>query len=321
MKILVIGGSGFIGTELIAVLLKSGYSVSILDLRRSEVFPELCTIGDIRDLDKVRQATLDVDIIYNLAAEHADNVEPVSLYYEVNVEGSKNVITAAKENGVKRLVYTSTGALYGLDKGEVEESMIPEPFNDYGKSKLQAEEAFLKWSGESPEHHLVILRPTVIFGENNRGNVYNLFKQINSGRFAMIGNGANQKSLGYVKNIAAFMEFIIDLGPGSHLFNFTDKPDLSMKELVETTRAELGKNGRYLRMPFRLGLLLGYTFDLASLCSRKKFAISSIRVRKFCEHTILNSDRLLKTGFNPPYSLPEAIKHTIKYEFNRQVQS
>ena len=320
MKILIVGGSGFIGTEFASIILKSGHSVSILDLRRSKVYPELCTIGDIRDLDTVSQATVDVDIIYNLAAEHADNVEPVSLYYEVNVVGSKNVIAAARENGVKRLVYTSTGALYGLDKGEVEESMTPEPFNDYGKSKLQAEEAFIEWSGESPEHHLVVLRPTVIFGKNNRGNVYNLFKQINSGLFAMIGNGANQKSLGYVKNIAAFMEFIIDLDPGTHIFNFTDKPDLSMKELVETTRAELGKNGRYPRIPFWLGLLIGYTFDLASLCSGRKLAVSSIRVRKFCEHTILNSDRLLKTGFTPPYSLPEAIKHTIEYEFNRQVQ-
>ena len=138
MKILIIGGSGFIGTEFTSVLLKSGHSVSILDLRQSKAYPELCTIGDIRDLDKVRQATVDVDIVYNLAAEHADNVEPVSLYYEVNVEGSKNVITAALENGVKRLVYTSTAALYGLDKGEVDVSMIPEPFNDYGRSKLQA---------------------------------------------------------------------------------------------------------------------------------------------------------------------------------------
>ncbi len=316
MNILIIGGSGFVGTRLASVLLKAGHSVSIFDLRRSEAFPETCTVGDVRDLDKVRQATLDMDIVYNLAAEHADNVEPASLYYEVNVEGSKNVITAAKENGVKRLVFTSTAAVYGLNKGEVEESMTPEPFNDYGKSKLQAEEAFMEWSGESPNHHLVILRPTVLIGENNRGNVYNLLKQINDGPFAMIGNGANQKSLGYVKNIAAFLAFVTDLAPGPHIFNFTDKPDLSMKELVETAREELGKKGHYLKIPFWLGLLIGVLFDFVSLCTRKQFAISAIRVRKFCEHTILNSDRMLATGFTAPYSLPEAIKRTIQYEFN-----
>jgi GlcNAc-P-P-Und epimerase len=320
MKILIIGGSGFIGTEFTSGLLKSGYSVSILDIRESKVYPELCTIGDVRDLKTVREAMLDVDIVYNLAAEHADNVTPVSLYYEVNVGGSKNVIAAAKENGVKRLVYISTGALYGLDKGEVDESMVPEPFNDYGRSKLQAEEAFLKWSAESTEHHLVILRPTVIFGENNRGNVYNLFKQINSGFFAMIGAGANRKSLGYVKNIAVFMEHIIDLGPGAHIFNYADKPDLSMKELVEITRLELGKGGQYLRIPYWLGLLIGFTCDLASVCSRKKLPVSSIRIKKFCEHSILNCDRLLSTGFTAPYSLSEAIKRTIKYEFNGQAQ-
>jgi nucleoside-diphosphate-sugar epimerase len=320
MKILVIGGSGFIGTAFTSVLLKSGHSVSILDLRESTAYPDLCTIGDIRDLDEVRQATLDVDVVYNLAAEHADNVRPVSLYYEVNVGGSRNVIAAARENGVKRLVYISTGALYGLDVGEADEAMLPQPFNDYGRSKLQAEEAFLAWSTESPDHRLVILRPTVIFGENNRGNVYNLFRQINSGPFAMIGNGANQKSLGYVKNLAAFMEHIIDLGPGTHLFNYADKPDLSMKELVEATRSELGKNGRYLRLPVWLGLLIGYACDLASIISRKELPVSSIRVKKFCEHTILNCDRLLSIGFTAPYSLPEAIKRTVQHEFNGQAQ-
>jgi GlcNAc-P-P-Und epimerase len=320
VKILIVGGSGFIGTAFTSILIEKGHSVSILDLKQSSVYPELCTIGDVRDLDTVKAATLDVDMVYNLAAEHADNVEPISLYYEVNVEGSKNVITAARENGVKRLGYISTGALYGLDIGEVDEATIPQPFNDYGKSKLQAEEAFLAWSAESPDHRLVILRPTVIFGENNRGNVYSLFRQIKSGAFAMIGNGANQKSLGYVKNIVAFLEHIIDLGPGAHIFNFADKPDLSMKELVETARSQLGKSGRYLRIPFWLGLIIGYTYDLASVCSRKKFSISSIRVRKFCEHSILNCDRLLSTGFTAPYSLPEAIRRTIKHEFHGKGQ-
>lgn len=318
MKVLIIGGSGFIGTQLIPVLLDQGHSVSILDLRRSAAYPELCIPGDIRNRDTVRQATEGMDAVYNLAAEHADNVQPVSLYYDVNVEGSKNVIRAATEHGIRRLVFTSTAAVYGLNKGEVDESMTPEPFNDYGESKLQAEKAFLQWAAELPDRQLVILRPTVIFGEDNRGNVYNLFKQINAGLFAMIGSGDNQKALGYVKNIAAFLAFVLRLGPGAHLFNFADKPDLSMKELVTVARQELGKNGRGLRIPFSVGLLIGYAFDAMSFCTRRKFAISSIRVKKFCEHTILNGDRLATTGFTAPYSLPEAIKHTIAHEFNRQ---
>ena len=162
---------------------------------------------------------------------------------------------------------------------------------------------------------------TVIFGENNRGNVYNLLRQINSGYFAMIGNGRNQKSLGYVRNIAAFLGHIIELGPGAHLFNFSDKPDLSMNELVETARSELGKSGHYLRLPLWLGLLIGYTCDFAGLCSRKKLPISAIRVKKFCEHTILNCDRLLGTGFVAPYSLHEAIQRTLQHEFRGQAQS
>ena len=318
MNVLIIGGSGFIGTQLLPVLLQRGHSVAILDLRQSAAYPDLCTLGDVRDLNTVRRATQGMDVVYNLAAEHADNVQPVSLYYDVNVEGSKNVIRAASEHGIRRLVFTSTAAVYGLDKGEVDESMEPEPFNDYGASKLQAEKVFQKWAAKSPERRLVILRPTVIFGENNRGNVYNLFKQVNNGLFAMIGNGSNRKSVGYVKNIAAFLAFVLDLGPGVHLFNFTDKPDLSMKELVEVTRRELGKPGRCVTVPFWFGLVIGYAFDAISYCTGRKFPVSSIRVKKFCEHTILRSDRLLGTGFTAPHSLPEAVKRTIQYEFAGQ---
>lgn len=316
MKILIVGGSGFIGTELTDTLLKNKHTIVILDLRQSSRFPELCIQGDIRNLEDVIKASRGCDLIINLAAEHADNVEPVSLYYEVNEGGTKNVIAAAKANTIKKILYTSTAALYGLDKGEVFESMTPDPFNDYGNSKYQAEKALYEWAEEHAEHNLIILRPTVVFGENNRGNVYNLFCQINSNRFAMVGSGNNRKSLAYLKNITAFIDYIINhYTHGIGIYNYTDKPDLSMNELVEITRTSLQKKGLLLRFPYTIGLWIGYCFDFLSTITRKEFPISSIRIKKFCEHTTLNADKLLATGFKAPYSLAEAIDNTMKHEF------
>nr|WP_320193815.1 NAD-dependent epimerase/dehydratase family protein [uncultured Desulfobacter sp.] len=315
MKILIVGGSGFIGTELTGMLLKRGHIIVILDLKKSSQFPELCIQGDIRDLEAVIEASKECDLIINLAAEHADNVEPISLYYDVNVGGIKNVIAAAKANTIKKILFTSTAAVYGLDKGEVVETMTPDPFNDYGHSKYQAEQALLKWAEEYPESDLIILRPTVVFGENNRGNVYNLFHQIYSNRFAMVGSGRNEKSVAYLKNIVAFMDYIISKGSGVGIYNYTDKPDLSMNELVEITRASLKKKGRLLRFPYAFGLMVGYFFDLLSTITHREFPVSSIRIKKFCEHTTLNGDKLFATGFRAPYSLAEAIDNTIKYEF------
>ena len=77
---------------------------------------------------------------------------------------------------------------------------------------------------------LVIIRPTAVFGEENRGNVYNLLKQINSKNFIMIGNGKNKKSIAYVRNVADFIIFSTKLNSGIHIYNYIDKPDLTMNE-------------------------------------------------------------------------------------------
>jgi nucleoside-diphosphate-sugar epimerase len=318
MKILLIGGSGFIGTELTGILLEKGHDVSIFDLNKSKKYPKLCSIGDVRDPNAVKHATMNKDIVYFLAAEHADNVTPVSLYYDVNVGGAKNIAAAAAENNIKRLVYTSSGAVYGLDKGAVDESMTPDPFNDYGKSKLESEVVLSTWANGNKDRSLVILRPTVIFGEDNRGNVYNLFRQIKQGPFAMIGDGKNKKSLGYVKNIAAFMEYLIQFDNGIKIFNYADHPDMSMRELVSVVRKQLGKDSPPLQIPFWAGLTVGYCFDILSKGTGKKFPISSIRIKKFCEDTILKVDRLKQTGFKAPYSLSDAIRKTISHEFLKQ---
>ncbi|MDI6785874.1 MAG: NAD(P)-dependent oxidoreductase [bacterium] len=129
MNILVIGGSGFIGTRLIERLLKAGYTVRNYDKNQSETYPNLTFIGDVRDKENLSEQAKEIDVIYNLAAEHQDNVQPVSLYYDVNVKGAENVVYAAKKNEIRTIIFTSTVALYGLNKGIPSEDNLIEPFN------------------------------------------------------------------------------------------------------------------------------------------------------------------------------------------------
>lgn len=90
----------------------------------------------------------------------------------------------------------------------------------------------------------MIIRPTVIFGEQNRGNVYNLLRQIASGRFPMVGKGKNKKSMNYVENVAAFIEFCLNLEAGESLFNYFDEPAYDMNHLVLDVYKMLGKKRR-----------------------------------------------------------------------------
>jgi len=103
-----------------------------------------------------------------------------------------------------------------------------------------------------------LLVPVVIFGENNKGNVYNLISQIASNKFMMVGQGKNCKSMGYIGNIVEFLIRALDFGSGIHLFNYADKPDMTVKELVETVRSELGIADKPLmKLPYSIGMAGG----------------------------------------------------------------
>ena len=312
MNILVIGGSGFIGTRLVSVLSEAGHYVRIFDKNPSLTWPGLVTIGDVRDLPALEKNLAGIDIVYNLAAEHRDDVSPVSLYYDVNVRGAENVSAAALKNDVKKIIFTSTVAVYGLDQVNPCEKSKLAPFNHYGKSKLQAEKAFTCWASECQEHSLAIIRPVVIFGEGNRGNVYNLIKQVQSRKFMMVGSGQNRKSMAYVGNVANFLAKIADLDCGISIFNYSDKPDLTVSELVKFIKREIGENGEISRLPYAVGLLGAYCFDFLSTITRKKYAISSVRVRKFCANTSVSANEIKKIDFRPPFTIEEGLKKMIK---------
>ena len=102
MKNLIIGGSGFVGSRLIMEL-GEGNSNN-LDKNNSPFYSKITTIGDVRKLEEIIINT-DNDTIVLLAAEHRDDVSPTSLYYDVNVEGTKNVLEAMDKAGVKNLIF------------------------------------------------------------------------------------------------------------------------------------------------------------------------------------------------------------------------
>lgn len=315
VNILVTGGSGFIGTRLVDDLLKEEHIVRIFDKANSDKYPELVTIGDVRDVNALIEATKGMDVIYNLAAEHADDVTPLSLYADVNIGGAENVVAAAKANGIDRIVFTSSVAIYGLNRGEPDESFDAQPFNEYGRTKYEAEKIFLKWAEEDKGNSLVIVRPSVIFGENNRGNVYNLIKQIAGGKFLMVGNGENKKSMGYVGNIAAFLASLVNANSGVDIYNFAGKPDLTSKEIVYIVKNALNLQDNTFSLPYWIGLLGGYTFDILAKVTGKKLPISSIRIKKFTAETTVNTDKLIESGFKEPFTLEEGLQRMIRYEF------
>jgi len=317
LRLTIIGGSGFIGSVFCQKILENkNYSFEIIDKTSSIFFPKKVKIADVRSVVDLENSIQEAGCIINLAAEHRDDVTPTSLYDEVNVNGAKNVCTVARNKGVNKIIFTSSVAVYGFAPLGTNESGVINPFNQYGRSKFEAELIYKKWQSEDPKNRtLVIIRPTVVFGERNRGNVFNLLQQIASGRFLMVGDGLNRKSLAYVENVAAFLEYSISFKPGIHIYNYIDKPDFSMNKLVAHVNELLGRPCKIkFRIPYFFGINIGKLFDLVGKLLGRKFSISSIRIKKFCANSVYESE-IRKTGFIPPFNLMDAIEKTVRFEF------
>jgi nucleoside-diphosphate-sugar epimerase len=315
-RIVVLGGSGFIGTRLVTRLLRAGHDVTIGDKAESSAFPGRWTRCDVRDIDALRRIVVGADVVINLAAEHRDDVTPTRLYDDVNVEGARHVCVAATESGVRRVVFTSSVAVYGFSAAELDEDAATRPFNDYGRTKLEAEAVYEAWQRDDPGKTLVIMRPSVVFGEGNRGNVFNLVRQVASGAFVMVGEGTNRKSMAYVENVAACLEWSLTLRAGRHLFNYADKPDLDTNALVTTVRSALGRSPRPpFRLPVAAGLVAGHACDLISRVTGRKLPISAIRVKKFTQNTRIAATRIALAGFVPPVSLHEGLRRFLAADF------
>ena len=319
MKIFITGGSGFIGTHLQKVLIGAGHQVRVYDLKDSERnTSDDIVIGDVRDYDKLSNSMGGFDCVIHLAAEHADNVRPLDLYEQVNVGGAENVTKAMDANNIKKIIFTSSSAVYPLFvDGDPSEETKPEPFNPYGQSKYNAEQVLQKWYSLESGKQLMIVRPCVVFGEHNRGNIYLMLKQIYKKRFMVVGDGENLKSVNYVGNIVHFFEYILrNLGDGNYLFNYVDKPDLTTGQMISIALKSMGRNDRIkFKCPYWIGLSAGYFFDFISMLTGLKFPISSIRIKKFRVSLCFDNSRAMATGFIPPFSLEEAFRRTVEFEF------
>lgn len=315
MDIQIIGGSGFIGTSLSKLLSEKQLGFRILDLNISHVFPEKCAKVDIRNKAELNDQLKKFTVI-NLAAVHRDDVNDLNEYVSTNVEGAHLLCKVCEDKGINKIVFVSSVAVYGFAPPRTGEDGVISPYNDYGRTKADAENIYKDWRDKDPNNRsLIIVRPTVVFGEGNRGNVYNLINQINSGTFAMIGDGKNKKSMAYVENLSAFLIKCIESDEKYAVYNYVDTPDFTMNELVSFVRGKLrGSQSVGIRIPVFIGLIAGYSADFLAKLG-VKLPISSIRVKKFCASSEFSTAIAKLDGFKAPFTLQEGLDRTIEAEF------
>lgn len=308
-KILITGGSGFIGhhfhqgldhTKIINYDIQSPF----------EPKKSIYVQGNILEADKLSSQLAKVDLVLHLAATHFDFQEN---YYRTNVDGTKILLKQMTNTNVKNLVFYSSVAVYGAKNNGVTEEVTPEPNMPYGDSKYEAEKLIKAWAKEDDSRSVIIIRPAVVYGAYNFGNVFNLIKQIDSGLFLNIGDGENIKSMVYVKNLVDYtISLMKEMKPGVSIYNAIDTPNYGIFDLTSIIADKLGKKPPS-KLPLPIAKILALPFDLLNVLTGKDIIINSKRIEKFCSSTHFIPKNLEVEGVKQKVPTGDAIKETIDW--------
>ncbi len=308
VRICIPGGSGFIGRYFHEQLTAKGHEVVILDLVKPEwdIGRSAFFHGDIRDPQIVQRAVRGCDRVLNLAAAHHDFGISEATFFDVNENGARVLCEAMDKEGVREVGFYSTVAVFGSAPEPHTEEAPKQPESNYGKSKLAAERVYDAWVKKGEGRRALVIRPTVTFGPRNFANMYSLIRQVKSGKFVLVGDGSNIKSLSYVENIvdATIYLWTREQRENWGVYHFVDKPDLMSREISEQVYKSLGKSVPKLRIPLGLACLLVLPFDIVIKLTGKNLPVSSARVKKlFAMQTKFEAQKILDAGYRPKIPL------------------
>lgn len=306
------GGAGFIGRHLNKII-KDNQVINI-DLRKNNVVKNQIA-GDINNIEDIRRSIGNSDIIVHLAASHYDFEKD---YFKTNVGGTRNLLQVATEKDIRQFVFFSSVAVYGTTHKPTSESVSPKPDNDYGRSKLEAENLIQQWATEMPGRLVLIIRPAVVFGPHNYGNLFNLTRQIDKGKNFHIGHTPVVKSIVFVRNLVMATKFLIENPLNEvNIYNYVDEPQLTNKEISTVISETLGKH-KPKTIPLFLALLAGNFFDVISFITKREMTISANRIKKYCTASHFLPNNINLTNFKPQFNTIEGLVETTKwYNENR----
>jgi len=308
-KVLVTGATGFIGCHLCAELSVSGFSVRAIyrGVAPEKGGVEWYRVPGVGPETDWAGALEGVEVVVHLAAvAHRIGISDEQLrdaYLEVNVEGTRYLAREiARHSSVRRLVFISSiGARISAEMERHE--------SEYGRSKWLAEQAVAEEMRHAPADWCV-LRPCLVYGAGNPGNMARLIRLLNSGLPLPLGAIRNARSLLYVGNLTSAIRCCLGHPAAAHeIFDVSDGQALSTPELVRQLAAALGRPSRLINVPVVMLNRLGRLGDWIKSVTGKSVALDSSSISKLCNSLTVDHAKLHElTGWVPPYSVDQGLE-------------
>jgi nucleoside-diphosphate-sugar epimerase len=316
---IIFGGCGFIGQHFTNFLVKNMIfeKIYLIDVKSHSnsfnfdtskiVFLNL----DIRNDIDVDFLSVEVDLIVNFAAIHREPGHQDFEYFETNLLGAENICKFAEKIKCNQIIFTSSISPYGQSEVIRDESSTPNPNSPYGSSKLAAEKIHQIWQAKDSKNRILqIVRPGVVFGPGEGGNVSRLIKAVLHHYFFYTGNKKTRKAGVYVKELcnAMWWELNRQIKNKKHfsLFNMTMNPGPSIHDYVKTV-CKVAKIKRFIpSVPFRLLLIVSYLIDFFAKPLNIKHPFSPVRINKLVRSNNILPNYLVSNGYKYQYTLESA---------------
>jgi len=322
----IFGGAGFIGFFFSRYLVEEhdfscvylfdcdSMSEKKLSFRKKVIktYPQIVMVeGDVRQYIDWYPDT-SIELIANFAAVHREPGHEGHEYYQTNLLGAENICNWADKVNCQKIIFSSSIAPYGPSEDERNESSLPVPTTAYGGSKLAAEKIHQIWQAKDFDNRqLVIVRPGVVFGPGEGGNVSRLIKAVRNRYFFYTGNQKTRKAGVYVKELCHAMCWVLDSEKSKAdkvtLFNMTMNPGPSIEEYVETIAKVVGIKARVPKVPVSLLLVASYIIDLFARPLGIDHPFSPVRIKKLTRSNNILPTYLCDNGYKYRYTLEEAL--------------
>ena len=283
MKILITGIHGFVGSNLV-VALKKKHTIYGLDI----ITPIKEGVSNTFSWDDLDAGQVpDVDAIIHLAGKAHDtkNQAAAEVYFKVNTGLTQKIYDYFLRSSAQKFIFFST-AKAAADKveGVLTEDVTPSPVGPYGESKIKAEEYIL--SHPSPEKQVYILRPCMIHGPGNKGNLNLLYSVVRKGIPWPLGAFENRRTFTSIDNLSFVISGLLTKDVPSGIYNMGDDEALSTNELIEVICESLGKKAHIWKLP--KGLMSG----VAKVGGWLHLPLDPERLRKLTENYISSNAKI-----------------------------
>ena len=320
MKILVTGGTGFTGKALVRRLLDLGHQVVALDYKEGLKTRELrewgaeVVLGSVTDPEVVGRAMAGVEVVHHLAAAFREMNVPDSYYWNVNVQGTRNVLAAARDQGVRKLVYCSTCGVHGnIDRPPGGEDAPIQPADYYQRTKYEAEPVVREFHQRGLP--AVILRPAAIYGPGDPERFLMIFRRVARGSFPMFGDGKTLYHPLYIDNLVdAFLLAMAEGAGDGEAYLIADEEYLGIEELVRRVGRALGVDVKVPHYPVWPVVAAGHVVEKACRPFGITPPIFPRRVDWYRQNRAFRIDKAKRDlGYAPKVGIDEGLRRTAEW--------